>query len=98
MTTIGNFDLEAIKGLMAIALLEISAIPNIVVTLNKEGIRIERINENEDPTDNYMVLSPNFGILEQQFGSYVNDINFPVLWYNKVINILGLYSIPYDEG
>ena len=96
MTTTGNFDLEAIKGLMAIALLEISAIPNIVVTLNKEGIRIERINENEYPIDNYMVLSPNFGILEQQFGSYVNDINFPVLWYNKVTNILGLYSVPYD--
>ena len=82
---------------MAIALLEISTIPNVVVRLNKEGIRIERIDEKEDQTDNYMVLSHNFDILEQQFGSYVNDINFPVLWYNKVINILGLYSYPIDE-
>ena len=98
MTTTGNFDLEAIKGLMAIALLEISAIPNVVVTLNKEGIRIERIDDNENPSDNYMVLSPNFVILEQQFDSYVKDINFPVLWYNKVTNLMGLYDYPYDEG
>ena len=91
-----KFDKESVKGLMAISLLEIANIPNVVVTINKEGIRIERITKEEDPTDNYMVLSHDFAILEQQYGQQVFDINFPVLWYNKVTNNIGLYE-PEDE-
>lgn len=92
-----TFDKETIKGLLALALLDISSIPNVVITLNKEGIRMERITREEDPADNYMVLTPNFIVVEQQYDGSVNEINFPVLWYNKVTDILGLCDCPGDE-
>ena len=88
---------HTLKSLMALALLEIASLPNVVVTINKEGIRIERITKEEDPTDNYMVLTPNFIVVEQQYDGSVNEINFPVLWYNKVTDILGLCDCPDDE-
>ena len=85
---------HTLKSLMALALLEIASLPNVVVTINKEGIRIERITKEEDPTDNYMVLSHDFSIQEQQYDYSVNDINFPVIWYNNLTTYLSAYYEP----
>lgn len=72
---------------------------NYIIAYSQElKYNVRNEYDNENPSDNYMVLSPNFVILEQQFDSYVKDINFPVLWYNKVTNLMGLYDYPYDEG
>ena len=60
-----------------------------------EGIiKRERITKEEDPTDNYMVLSHDFSIQEQQYDYSVNDINFPVIWYNNLTTYLSAYYEP----